>query len=107
MNIGSVGFTGGTFVRGERAYYITRTSDAAGDLKFTIAGSDDSPVVNPCFVIKDWDAKKLALTTAGRNIKRGPDFRWGVEKDADGESRLIIWIKTTASKSVEFALSTK
>ena len=107
MNIGSEGFAGGTFVRGERAYYITRTSDAAPDLKFTMAGSEDSPVINPCFVIKDWDAKNLALTVDGKSIERGPDFRWAIEKDADGQARLIVWIKMTASKSVEFSLSAK
>ncbi|HUT28354.1 MAG TPA: LamG-like jellyroll fold domain-containing protein [Sedimentisphaerales bacterium] len=105
LNISSDGFTGGTFVRGERAYYLTRTSDVAAELKFTMAGSDDSPVVNPCFVIKGWDAKKLALKVDGKSIERGPDFRWAVEKDADGQSRLIIWIKMTALKSAIFEFS--
>ncbi|MHC4645228.1 MAG: LamG domain-containing protein, partial [Planctomycetota bacterium] len=105
VNITSPGFSEGSFVRGERAYHITRTSDTAAELKFTMPGSDDSPVINPCFVIKGWSAKELALEVDGQNIEREPDFRWAVEKDVCGVSRVIVWIKKTASKSVTFTIS--
>ena len=106
IKINSDAFTGGEFVRGERAYHITRNSNA-NELKFSMAASDDSPVVNPCFVIKNWDTKKLALKVDGQTINRGPDFRWSVEKDAEGICSLIVWLKKTTMKKVDFLMSSK
>lgn len=72
-----------------------------------MAGSENSPVVNPCFVIRGWDAKKVALRVDGETISRGPDLRWSVEKDAEGVCSLIVWLKKTAMKKVEFLMSSK
>jgi len=105
VNIGSSGFNGGSFVRGERAYHIERTSETVSELKFAMAGSDNSPVINPCFVIKGWSAKQLTLTVDGKELRRGPDFRWGVETDANGVSSLVVWVRKTASKSMQFRIS--
>jgi len=105
VEISSDGFADGAFVRGERAYHISRTSDDATALEFTMSGSEDSPVINPCFVVRDWNAKELSLAVDGDNVARGSDFRWGVETDVAGVSSLIIWLRKNASKSVQFRIS--
>ncbi|TFG48026.1 MAG: LamG domain-containing protein, partial [Candidatus Brocadiia bacterium] len=107
MNIAGDGFTGGEFVRGERAYHITRTSDKAEELKFALAGTEDSPVVNPCFMVRGWGAGELSLTVDGKKIKRGPGLRWGVRTDADGVVSAIVWVRMMAVKSTAFGITAR
>lgn len=41
----------------QRAYVFTALSD---DMGFTLAGSRSQPIVNPCFVIKNWGSNAAA-----------------------------------------------
>ena len=45
------------------------SGSAEGDLKFRLNASEDSPVVNPAFVIKDWGKSDVELKVDGlRNL---------------------------------------
>jgi hypothetical protein len=51
--------------KGQRAYVLTKKSDK---ISFTLEGSEESPVLNPCFVIKNWGSKsKARLKINGKN----------------------------------------
>jgi hypothetical protein len=91
----------------EKAYLLTATKPAAaGSVKFTLAGSASSPVVNPAFVIKGWGRAAAGLVLDGREVSPGPDFRAGHRKTAAG-SDLIVWVRVNAGNPVSFDIITR
>jgi len=87
----------------ERAYRLTAKSPA---MSFKLQASKDSPVVNPCFVIKNWGSNnKAALKIDSKTINPGKDFRQGIIRDTDGTATLIIWIKKESASPLGFEIA--
>jgi len=90
---------------GQRAYLINRKDTAtSGKLSFSIMADKTSPVYNPAFVIRNWDQGSLNLTLNGKEIKRGKDFRMGVQHGLE-QSSVIVWIKIRSMESVSITLA--
>jgi hypothetical protein len=61
-------------------------------VSFTIEGSEDHLVINPCFVIKQWNSSETAaVSIGGKTLEDGPSLRQGVIRDVDGTQTLVIW----------------
>jgi len=105
LSITSSGFGGGSYDKTERAYKLTRTDPQATTLEFTLAGSSSSPIVNPCFVIEDWDNDSATLSIDGQPVTPGSDFRQGIEKDSDEVSSLVVWITQDTTSSIDVVIS--
>lgn len=84
----------------ERAYLMTATSQ---NLSFELDGSEKNPIINPCFVISNWDKKDAGLEINGQEIKRGDSFRYGHRRTAEGVD-LIVWIKKESAEPTEFTI---
>jgi len=90
------------YQQAERAYHLVALSDR---LSFDLAGSQDRPVVNPCFVIKHWgDDAAASLKFNGHEVEPGRSFRQGVVVDTDGTKSKVIWVKQNADSVVRFEL---
>ena len=77
-------------------------------MSFKLQASKDSPVVNPCFVIKNWGSNtKAVLKIDGKTIEPGKSFRQGIVRDTDGTQTLIIWLETESEKPVEISIQKK
>lgn len=75
---------------------------------FTVDASDKRPMVNPCFVIRNWGSDNEAyLKVNGSRQKAGDAFRQGIIRDTDGTQTLIIWLETTAAEKTGFELGEK
>ena len=86
----------------ERAYRLTAKGPA---MSFKLQASKASPVVNPCFVIKNWGSNaKAALKINGETVKPGKNFRQGIVRDTDGTRTLIVWVKKQATKPITVSL---
>lgn len=87
----------------QRAYVLELTSD---DLSFRLEVSKESPVVNPCFVIKNWNSKSLArLELNGNKIEQGKAFRQGIVYDTDGTRTLVVWTKITSTEPIGVSIN--
>jgi hypothetical protein len=83
----------------ERAYRLTAQAPA---MSFELQASKDSPVVNPCFVIKNWGGNnKASLKINGKTVEPGKDFRQGIIRDTDGTQTMIIWIKAESDEPMK------
>lgn len=83
------------FEKGQRAYIFNKKSKT---ISFSLDGSEDSPILNPCFVIKNWESDSaVRLMINGKKAAAGSDVRQGIIRDTDGTRTLVIWI---AQKSV-------
>jgi hypothetical protein len=71
-------------------------------ISFTLQGSSDTPVVNPCFVIENWDSDSAArVTINGQVVPPGPRFRQGIVRDAGGRPTMVIWLELGSVSEID------
>jgi hypothetical protein len=93
------------YKKAERAYHLQAKSDT---LSFTLEGSEEKPVFNPCFVIKNWgSSKKADLTINGKKISEGKELRQGITRDTDGQLVLVLWVAYEVNDPAEFEISSR
>ena len=80
-------------------------------IQFEIAASEDSPIVNPAFLINNWGKKDAVLELNGSVVDRGADFRFGhygsldVDDDQEWKEVLTMWVQVKSSKPLRIKLS--
>ncbi|MHC4345153.1 MAG: hypothetical protein ACYSUP_10755 [Planctomycetota bacterium] len=72
-------------------------------LIFLPAASEDSPLVNPAFVVRNWGEKKARFQINGKTVERGKNFRYGHRHTLEGTD-LIVWIKLESTQQVELSI---
>lgn len=86
----------------QRAYPMKRESDR---LSFRLHGSEETPVLNPCFVIAAWGGQSSAhLAIDGKTQVPGPNFRQGIIRDTDGTQTMIIWVKQQSDQPLQYEI---
>jgi len=86
----------------QRAYQLTAKGK---NMSFTLDASEESPIFNPCFVIRNWgSAVKADLKVNDKTIEAGKSFRQGIIRDTDGTQTLVIWIKAESTKPIKLAI---
>jgi hypothetical protein len=104
MKIISDGFKGGSYDQSERAYLIEKADNGNTlPLRLEVSASDDSPLINPAIIIKNWGRKTASLSINGEKILPGKDFRQGIRSTTLSED-LIIWIKLNKVKPLNIIL---
>ena len=86
----------------ERAY-VVNCEKTGSNFECKLEASEESPLVNPAFIIKGWGVENAVLQMNGEKIKRGKDFRFGHRHELQG-SDLMVWIKTESTKPVRLSL---
>jgi hypothetical protein len=91
------------YQQAERSYHLSAEKTT---MSFALQASEASPVVNPCFVVKNWGTKEGAtLHMDGQALNPGSSFRQGIIRDTQGRPTLVIWLKTERMIPVRFELS--
>ncbi len=99
------GCTSQGYQKSERAYHLSAQNQM---LAFSIDASDESPIYNPCFVIKNWGSGKAEATLKinGRKIPN-EDIRQGITRNTDGNPKLVIWVELQADAPTNFQIINK
>jgi len=100
MIISSEGFNGGIYDMAERAYIIEKTAANKEILKIRLKGSEDSPVENPAFIIKNWGRDIAGVSINGEQLGNKDVLHQGVIQSPLGED-LIIWLRMKATKEIK------
>jgi len=93
----------------QRAYLLDLVQ-AGEDVTFEIVASEDSPVINPVFLINNWGKADVVLELNGSEMNRGADYRFGhydslkVGDDMDWKDVLVVWIQTKSLDPVEIII---
>jgi hypothetical protein len=103
MEVSSSGFESQGYDRNQRAY-VLRCTQPGGDLELTLAGSVESPVVNPAFVIEGWGDMDAAVSLEGETVPLGKVARVGHRYHMDG-CDLIVWLECQATKPTLFSIT--
>jgi len=103
-------YTQVTYDPARKAYIVPRKGRGATTLEFKLARNRRfwAPmcIVNPAFVVKDWDQPGVALKVDGKTIEPGKDCRIGYEKTPTGKD-LVIWLRMESDKNVAFSIAPK
>jgi hypothetical protein len=89
----------------QRAFVVVRESGSpASGFRFLLKASNESPLVNPAFVIKNWGDAEPKLTIDGKPVVRGANYRYGFVPHMEG-SDLVVWLamESTKPSRVEFS----
>lgn len=89
----------------EKAYTIS-LADEISILDFTLKGTDNSPLVNPAFVIKNWGNHDIILEVDGKVKEKGKDVRYDI-RHSIGSDDLIVWMRLEENKEVQVSISKK
>jgi hypothetical protein len=91
-------FSSGGYSRDERGFVLANNSPGKTQaLELDIPATEESPIVNPAFVIKNWGESDVELSIDGSKVERGSDFRVGHYHTLEG-SNLIVWLKMESMK---------
>jgi len=94
------------YLQHERAYSFSCTNpDSKSSIEFTIKASEDNPIVNPAFVIRNLSTE-LELEIDGQKIPRGKEFRCGINYTMESNNS-VVWIKYKATKPTKITFIPK
>jgi hypothetical protein len=103
LTVSSPGFGSQGYDRKQRAYVLN--CDAPGSvLSMTLAGSQESPVHNPAFVIEGWGDDEASLEINGKAVAWGKYARCGHRYQMD-RGDLVIWLKYASTKAMAIMLT--
>lgn len=101
----SRGYTNKGYDQAQRAYILECHDPAEkARLKFEFPASNELPLVNPAFIIKNWGNDGVTLQINRETIERGKAFRYGHVQTPQGTD-LIIWIELEEKKHTDIRLS--
>lgn len=86
----------------QRAYVLSATGPSP---VFRIMASPEHPVLNPCFVFRNWNATELGrLEIEGQAQAVGSKCRQGIVRDPNGRPVLVVWLEYQTTSPVTFTL---
>jgi len=91
------------YEKAERAYQLLAT---APTLSFTVNASEDRPIANLCFVVRNWGSYGEAhLKVNGKARSQGSGFRQGIVRNGFGDPTLVLWIEAASTVPMSFEIS--
>ena len=90
----------------QRAYFLTCKDPGKLSVELVMDASPESPMVNGCFIIKNWGDEEPLLEVDGRVLSKERGFRVGKIPTLEG-CDLIIWIEKTSTKPVKIKVATQ
>jgi hypothetical protein len=103
ISIKGTDFLSNGFDRSERCYQLENSSSKSKKLEFTILGSNEKPICNPAFVVKNWSAQGASVLVNGKPLK---DARIGVNHKLDGDN-LVVFLFLEKDKPVDITILPK
>jgi hypothetical protein len=86
------------------AYHISCEKPVkSGRFEMKVRANEDSPLVNPAFVVNNWGDSEVELKVNGRTLERGKDFRFGHRDRLEGTD-LIVWVRYESQEDTEFVI---
>ena len=105
LSLKSDSFVSRGYDKTQLAYVIqAKSSMNHRSLRFTLKGSEDAPVYNPCFVIHGWKADAFELAIHGKKENPGRLYQFGKEKGLEGDY-WVLWSRIEATTQIVFELT--
>ena len=90
----------------QRAFVISyKGKNKPSKVEFTIDANEDSPIVNPALVLKNYGRWYANLEINGEKVNRSQDYRQGAEFHHPVGTDIIIWLKYKSDKPITFSIT--
>jgi hypothetical protein len=73
--------------------YILNTKNQGANIELEFDANTENPLFNLALVVNNWGGEELSININNNYIPKGKDFRTGIEFDAEGNIKLVVWIK--------------
>ena len=101
------GFESKGFDMNQRAYIIWNDkTEESRKIQIILEGSEESPVLNPAFVIGNWNSCDFSLKVDGKTVAQGENLRIGKLNTLEGP-KLIVWVKSESNTTINLELESK
>lgn len=98
-------FTSDGYDKVQRAYVLSCVEPGKpSELQLDLAASEQSPLVNPAFVVQNWGSVEVKLRINGKSIDRHDRFRTGY-RNRINNTDLIVWIKMESTRPATILLT--
>jgi hypothetical protein len=87
----------------QRAYIIDCSNKDAESLELELLADSESPLVNACLVINNWETDDISVQINGTELQENSGYRLGKRKDMEKED-LIIWIEKKSETNVQILI---
>lgn len=85
--------------RSRRCYQLESTASKPQAISFTLSGSEDSPIINPAFSVRNWNADSARVLVDGKEFK---DCEVGVHHKLEGDDLTVfLWLSSRTEIRVE------
>jgi hypothetical protein len=106
LNIENDDFVYQGFNKNDRAYHISKKEAQAVNLKFSVKASQQSPLVNPVFVIENWGNLQPVIKINNHSNTDNIVLKYDLQKTL-GSGNLIIWLEIKTDQNTNFLISPK
>ncbi|HEC43305.1 MAG TPA: LamG domain-containing protein [Bacteroides sp.] len=87
--------------RSQRCYQLRNKDGDPGKIEFMLEGSQESPIHNPAFYIKNWNAEKVRVLIDGKEIKNA---RTGTDHTLEGRD-LVVFLNLESRSKLNITFS--
>lgn len=84
--------------------YFYSSSACVYNAEKQMDASPESPMVNGCFLIKNWGDEEPSIKVDGRVLKKGKEYQVGTIHTLEGGD-LILWIEKTSTVPVKILIA--
>lgn len=88
----------------EEKCYSIQMKQNKKEIEFTLNGSENSPIVNPAFVIEGWGNNPVSLKINGVPVEKGNNFQYGFRQTLNSVD-LVVWVRKESTAAVVISLS--
>ncbi len=100
VTIRAGGFTSEAYDPTQRAFiFAPKSGDSSSGLAFSLGAGQNSPVVDPAFVVRNWGRSEATIRVNGRPTAWSPTARRGYEDTLEG-TNLVVWLKMDTDKPI-------
>ncbi len=93
------------YLQSQRAFEVNAKST---DIRFSIHATQNQPLVNPCFVVENWDSDHgCQFLIDGKPLHEGKNFRQGIVRNTQGKQTLVLWLKNKSMETKEIEILRK
>lgn len=100
LSLAGEGFKSSGYDRSQRCYQLERTGPTPAKCEFKLQGSQESPVINPAFHIKNWNAKPPKVFVNGQAPAEG---KVGIVHRLEGDD-LVVFLGLNQTAPVQVSL---
>jgi hypothetical protein len=124
MKVSGYGFSDAVFEKSQKAYIINRRiswidemvnrdddrmiNKDADEVVLEVRASEESPLLNPCIIIKNWpEGANAKLLIQGIEIPEGDRFRQGIESNwerSEKKNSLVVWVRCNFEEAVTLTI---